>query len=447
MNTLPTVAIVGRPNVGKSTLFNRIIGWQHAIVDDRPGITRDRNVMTATWNGTDFELVDTGGLEMSSFDDMMKMVREQVQYAIDTSDLILFVVDGREGVNPGDHEVANYLRASKKPVILAVNKIDGDKLEDEIYDFYSLGLDEPYPISSGHGRGVGDLLDILVANIPIGAKVEEKATGIAIVGKPNVGKSTLLNMLCGDERTIVSPVAGTTRDSIDTRVTINDTPYRIIDTAGLRRKARVHNMVERFAVLRTIRAVERADVVLLLIDLAEGVGEQERKIAGIAKRKGKGLILVINKWDLVQKGGDLHGELTIERKHYVERLGKEFLPFAYARTAFISAATGKGVNDLIPMVEEIMAERNKRIQTSVLNEFIRNISFYHPPPVRKKGQLKIYYATQTEGLPPTFVLFVNNSELMHFSYQRYIDNSLREQFGFQGTPIRILSRNKGKSDN
>lgn len=436
----PAVAIVGRPNVGKSTLFNRIVGFPHAIVDDRPGITRDRNMLPGEWCGVTFDLIDTGGLEIYSKDEMLQKIKAQVMIAVESAEVIIMVIDGRAGLSQGDHEVASLLRSSGREIILAVNKIDDVVHEMAVYEFYSLGLGEPISISSIHGRGVGNLLDEVIARMPAVEEFDDPTPKIAIIGKPNVGKSTLLNRIAGEDRSIVDSTPGTTRDAIDSRVTIDGREYVFIDTAGLRKKSKVYDDVERYAVLRSFRAVERADVVLLLLDIGEGVSEQEEKIAGISKDKGKGLILVVNKWDRVKKGGDLAGEMTTIQKHYEEQLRKKFIPFSYAEITFISAATGQGTENLIPMADLIMREREKRIQTSHLNEFFKNVTFYHPPPRKKGEQFKIFYSTQANKIPPTFVLFVNKSNLLHFSYRRYLENCIREEFGFKGTPIKIITR-------
>lgn len=437
---LPLVAIIGRPNVGKSTLFNRIVGWKNAIVDDRPGVTRDRNMCQAQWLEHNFVIMDTGGIEIASTEPMSTKIRTQVMIGIEMADLIIFMVDAKTGLHTDDSEVADILRKHKVPSILAVNKADSDNIELNSYEFYGLGLGEPVAFSAEHGRGIGDFLDVLVDRLPQQKKDLPQCTSISFIGKPNVGKSTLLNHFCGEERSIVDPTPGTTRDSVDTLVNINDTDYLLIDTAGVRRKNKVYDSVEKYAVLRSIQAVDRSDLVLMMIDIAEGISDQDRKIAGIAKRKGKALIIVINKIDRVKKGGDLKDEYTNDQAHYIDRIKKEFAAYSYAPVVFISALNGKNIDNLMETINLVVQERKQKIKTSIFNDFISNLTYYHQPPSKKGVRLKILYATQVQAMAPTFVLFVNHSHLMHFSYRRYIENAMRDEFGFIGNPIRIIAR-------
>jgi GTP-binding protein len=437
---LPLIAIIGRPNVGKSTLFNRIVGWKNAIVDDRPGVTRDRNMCQAQWLDHNFIIMDTGGIEIESDEPMSSKVKTQVLIGIEMADLIIFMCDAKTGLHAEDSNIADLLRKHKIPVILAINKADSDNLELNSYEFFKLSLGEPFSFSAEHGRGIGDFLDELVQRLPQKAQENLDCTKISFIGKPNVGKSTLLNKLCGQERSIVDEQPGTTRDSVDTLLTLNEKEYLIIDTAGVRRKSKVYDNVEKYAVLRSIQAVDRSDVVLMIIDIAEGISDQDRKIAGIAKRKGKGLIIVVNKIDRVKKGGDLSDELTSDQGHYVDRIKKEFAAYSYAPVVFISAENGKNLDNLMKTIDLVVEERGKKIQTSIFNDFIKNITYYHQPPSKKGVRLKIYYATQVQAGAPSFVLFVNQSHLLHFSYRRYIENAIRDEFGFTGNPIRIVAR-------
>ncbi len=431
----PIVAVVGRPNVGKSTLFNRIIGSRVAIVEDFPGVTRDRLYYEVEWLNHPFILIDTGGIQWEE-DDIYSQVKKQAELAVEEADVILFVTDAKDGVLPADEEVANILRRTGKPVVLAVNKTDNFS-QDSSYEFYGLGLGTPVPVSAIHGMNVGDLLDEVIAHFPKEeAEYEEEGLiRIAVIGKPNVGKSSIVNRLTGEERVIVSDIAGTTRDAIDTRMEHEGKPYLLIDTAGIRRKARIDDVLERYSVIRAFRAVDRADVVLMVLSATEGVSEQDKRIAGYAHEQGKAAILVVNKWDLVEKE-------TNTMKEYTETIREELGFLRYAPVLFISALTGQRTTRIFEMVDMVYGETTKRISTSVINQLLREIVMLNPPPGDKGKTLKISYGTQARIKPPTFVLFVNDPELMHFSYQRHIENRFREDIGFEGTPIRILVRKK-----
>ena len=412
----PIVAIVGRPNVGKSTLFNTLAGEKISIVKDYPGVTRDRIYADITWLDHSLSLIDTGGIEMDSKDAMLSHMREQANIAIETADVIMFVTDVRQGLVDADFKVADMLRKSGKPVILVVNKVDNfDKFMPDVYEFYNLGIGEPHPVSASSKLGLGDK--------------------IAIVGKPNAGKSSLINKLIGKDRVIVSDIAGTTRDAIDTEVVRDGKEYIFIDTAGLRRKNKIKEDLERYSIIRTVAAIERSDVVILMIDAVEGVTEQDAKIAGIAHERGKGLIIAVNKWDAVEK--DNH---TV--KEYTNKV-REVLSFVpYAEIVFISALTGQRTNKLFEYIEKVIQFHSMRIQTGVLNEILMEAVAMQQPPSDKGKRLKLFYMTQVSTKPPTFVLFVNSKELMHFSYQRYIENRIRDTFGFIGTPIRMFIRER-----
>lgn len=432
----PIVAIVGRPNVGKSTLFNRIVGGRTAIVEDTPGVTRDRLYRDTSWRGRNFTLVDTGGLEFNRDDTITTMVRKQVEVAMDEADVIVFVTDGKEGLNPNDHMVADMLRRIRKPVILAVNKIERFK-DPAFMEFYQLGLGDPVPVSAMHGMNIGDLLDKIYEALPDlpDDDYEPDAIKIAVVGRPNVGKSSLVNVLLGQERVIVSDVPGTTRDAIDTVFQRDNQEYVIIDTAGLRRKSRIEEPTERYSVIRSLRAIDRSDVVLVVIDATEGVTEQDKRIAGYAHEAGKAIILVVNKWDLIEKDAN-----TINR--FEEGIRME-LPFLhYAPTAFVSALTRKRVPKLFDLVDFVAEQAARRVATSVLNEVIQEAVRLTPPPSDKGRRLKILYATQAGVKPPKFILFVNNPKLLHFSYKRYLENQLRQAFGFEGNPVWLLVRKR-----
>ena len=438
----PILAIVGRPNVGKSTLFNALAGEKISIVKDYPGVTRDRIYADITWLNHSFSLIDTGGIEMDSKDKMLIHMREQANIAIDTADLILFLVDVRQGLLDADYKVADMLRKSGKPVVLVVNKVDDfQKYMPDVYEFYNLGMGEPYPVSASSRRGIGDMLDAVVSNLDASnfQEEEEECPKVAIVGKPNAGKSSLINKLLGEERVIVSDIAGTTRDAIDTKLLYQDTEYIFIDTAGLRRKSKVKEDIERYSIIRTVAAIERSDVVILMIDATEGVTEQDAKIAGIAHDRGRGLIIAVNKWDAVEKDNSTVKEFTKRIRDILS-----FVP--YAEIIFISALTGQRTKKIFDLLEIVIQNHSLRIQTGVLNEILMEAVAMQQPPSDKGKRLKLFYMTQVSTRPPTFVLFVNKKELMHFSYQRYIENRIRDTFGFAGTPIRILIRERKEKE-
>lgn len=436
----PIVAVVGRPNVGKSTLFNALAGSRISIVKDTPGITRDRIYAEVSWLDHDFTLIDTGGIEPESKDIILSQMREQAQIAIDTADVIIFMVDVKQGLQDADGKVADMLRRSKKPVILAVNKVDDiKKYGNDVYEFYNLGIGEPYAISSANMMGLGDMLDQVIALFPENTDGEEEddRPRVAIVGKPNVGKSSIINRLLGEDRVIVSDIAGTTRDAVDTPVRRNGREYVFIDTAGLRRKNKVKEELEHFMVVRTVGAVERADVVVLVIDAVEGVTEQEAKIAGIAHDSGKGVIIAVNKWDAVEKDNKT-------AKEYETKIRNVLSYMPYAELIFISAKTGQRLNKLFDMIDMVVENHSMRIQTGVLNEIMTEAVAMQQPPADKGKRLKLFYMTQVAVKPPTFVIFVNDKELMHFSYTRYIENQIREAFGFRGTPLKFIIRERGE---
>lgn len=436
------LAIVGRPNVGKSTLFNTLAGEKISIVEDHPGVTRDRIYADVTWLNHSFSVIDTGGIEMDSKDKMLKHMREQADIAIDTADVILFLVDVKQGLVDADFKVADMLRKSGKPVILVVNKVDNfEKYMPDVYEFYNLGIGDPHPISAASKLGIGDMLDAVMELFDL-EKIEEEEDDrpkIAIVGKPNAGKSSLINNLLGENRVIVSDVAGTTRDAIDTEIVYNGTEYVFIDTAGLRRKSKIKENIERYSIIRTVAAIERSDVVILMIDATEGVSEQDAKIAGIAHDRGRGLIIAVNKWDAIEK--DNH---TV--KEYTKKV-RDILSFVpYAEIIFISALTGQRTKKIFDLLETVIENHAMRIQTGVLNEILMEAVALQQPPSDKGKRLKLFYMTQVSTKPPTFVLFVNKKELMHFSYQRYIENRIRDTFGFMGTPIRIFIRERKEKE-
>ena len=436
------LAIVGRPNVGKSTLFNTLAGEKISIVEDHPGVTRDRIYADVTWLNHSFSMIDTGGIEMDSKDKMLKHMREQADIAIDTADVILFLVDVRQGLVDADFKVADMLRKSGKPVILVVNKVDNfEKYMPDVYEFYNLGIGDPHPISAASKLGIGDMLDAVLELFDL-EKIEEEEDDrpkIAIVGKPNAGKSSLINNLLGENRVIVSDVAGTTRDAIDTEIVYNGTEYVFIDTAGLRRKSKIKENIERYSIIRTVAAIERSDVVILMIDATEGVSEQDAKIAGIAHDRGRGLIIAVNKWDAIEK--DNH---TV--KEYTKKVRDILSCVPYAEIIFISALTGQRTKKIFDMLETVIENHAMRIQTGVLNEILMEAVALQQPPSDKGKRLKLFYMTQVSTKPPTFVLFVNKKELMHFSYQRYIENRIRDTFGFMGTPIRIFIRERKEKE-
>ncbi|MBR4528739.1 MAG: ribosome biogenesis GTPase Der [Lachnospiraceae bacterium] len=434
------VAVVGRPNVGKSSLFNALAGKRISIVEDTPGVTRDRIYQDVEWLSHTFTLVDTGGIEPESSDVLLKQMREQAQIAIDTADVILFMVDGRTGLVDADRQVADILRRSGSPVVLAVNKIDAfQRDEANIYEFYELGIGDPHPISAANRQGLGDLMDEVVAHFPedTGAEEEEDDDRIrvAIIGKPNVGKSSIINRLLGDDRLLVSDIAGTTRDAIDTEITYEGKDYVFIDTAGLRRKNKVKEQLERFMIIRSVGAVERAQVVVLVIDAAEGVTEQDAKIAGIAHENGKAVIIAVNKWDLIEKDNKTVNEYTAKIRSVLS-----FIP--YAEIIFLSAKSGQRLTKLYSLIDMVSENHALRVQTGVLNEVLTRAMVMQQPPADKGKPLKIFYMTQVAVRPPTFVLFVNDRQLAHFSYTRYIENQIREAFGFRGTPLKFIVREK-----
>ena len=434
----PIVAIVGRPNVGKSTLFNRIAGERISIVEDTPGVTRDRIYADAEWLDHHFTLIDTGGLEPDSDDMMLKHMYSQAEIAISSADVILFVVDVRTGMTDMDMQVANILRKADKPVVLAVNKVDDlAKYGMQVYEFYSLGLGDPFGVSGGQMIGLGDLLDEVVKHFPADKddSAEDDAIKVAIIGKPNVGKSSLVNRILGENSVIVIDVAGTTRDAIDSEYELNGQKYVFIDTAGMRRKAKIKESIEKYSIIRAVAAVERADVCILMINAVEGITEQDTKVAGIAHEAGKAVIIAVNKWDLIEK--DNH---TMNK--FLKDIDTEFKYLSYAPRIFISAATGQRVTKLFELITMVSENNSRRIATGMLNDVLIEAMAMNHPPAEKGKQLRIYYLTQVSVKPPTFVLFVNDTELLHFSYKRYLENQLRDAFGFVGTPIHFIARNR-----
>ena len=434
----PVVAIVGRPNVGKSTLFNAMAGERISIVKDTPGVTRDRIYADVSWLDHDFTIIDTGGIEPDSRDVILSQMREQAQIAIDTADVIVFMTDVRHGLVDADSKVADMLRRSRKPVLLVVNKVDSfDKYMAEVYEFYNLGIGEPIPISSSSRLGLGDMLDALVSHFPERQTAEEteEIPRIAVVGKPNVGKSSLINKLTGENRAIVSDIAGTTRDAIDTKVKYHGKEYIFVDTAGLRRKSKVKEELERFSIIRAVAAVEKADVVIVMIDATEGVTEQDAKIAGIAHDRGKGIIVAVNKWDAVEKD-----DKTMYRQKEKIRQVLSFMP--YAEILFISVKTSQRLSKIFETIDVVLENNSMRVATGVLNEIVSEAVAMQQPPSDKGKRLKIFYVTQVAVKPPTFVIFVNDKELMHFSYVRYLENRIRDTFGFAGTALKFIVRER-----
>lgn len=436
----PLVAVVGRPNVGKSTFFNRVVGKRVAIVEDTPGVTRDRIYAEAEWRNIHFALIDTGGIEPASEEIIPAQMREQAQIAMDTSDVILFMVDGKAGLTSDDREVANMLRRTGKPVILVVNKVDNPGLPDDFYDFYELGIGEPMAISAANMLGIGDVLDEIIEAFPEGYDTEEDdSIKIAVIGKPNVGKSSIINELTGENRVIVSPIAGTTRDSIDTPLEIDGEQYTLIDTAGIRRKSKVNEDIEKYSVIRAVAAIERCDVCLLMIDASEGITEQDKKIAGVAHEAGKGIVVVVNKWDMIEK--DNH-----TMKNFQKEIDKELTFMSYAPSVFISVKDKLRVKNVIIMAKAVAENRAMRIPTGQLNSLVSDAILMKQPPSDKGKRLKIYYATQVGVKPPLFSFKINSRPLMHFSYARYLENKIRESFGFEGTSIKFVFREKGEKE-
>ncbi len=434
----PVVAVVGRPNVGKSTLFNALAGSRISIVEDTPGVTRDRIYADVTWLNYQFNLVDTGGIEPESNDIILSRMREQAETAIMTADVILFLTDVRQGLVDADFKVADMLRRSGRPVLLIVNKVDSfEKFMPDVYEFYNLGLGDPIPVSAAGKLGLGEMLDEIVKLFPEPQEAEEEdeRPKIAVIGKPNAGKSSIINKLLGEERVIVSPIAGTTRDAIDTTIVRNGQEYVFIDTAGLRRKSKIKEELERYSIIRTVTAVERCDVAVLIIDATEGVTEQDAKIAGIAHERGKGVIIAVNKWDLVEK--DNH-----TMKEFTEKIWQKLSYMPYAELIFLSAKTGQRLPKLFDMIDAVIENCALRVQTGVLNEILTEAMAMKQPPSDKGKRLRIYYITQVSVKPPTFVMFVNDKNLTHFSYTRYIENQIRTTFGFRGTPVRFIYRER-----
>lgn len=432
--TKPTVAIVGRPNVGKSTIFNRIVGERISIVEDIAGVTRDRIYSSADWLAHEFNLIDTGGIQLGD-EPFLEEIRAQAEIAIQEADVIIFLTNGREGITDADEHVAKILYKTKKPVILAVNKVDNPDMKDLIYDFYSLGFGDPYPISGSHGLGLGDLLDEVANNFPVPEEeaIEDDVIKFALIGRPNVGKSSLVNALLGEDRVIVSDIAGTTRDAIDTPYEYEGQKYKIIDTAGMRKKGKVYESTEKYSALRALTAIDRSDVVLIVINGEEGIREYDKRIAGFAEDAGKGVMFVVNKWDTLEKDNK-----TMD--NFVKDIRSNFLFLDYAPILFVSAKTKQRVTTLFDTIKMVSENHAMRIQSSVLNEVIADSVARNPTPTEKGKRLRIYYATQVATRPPTFVVFVNNPEIMHFSYERFLRNRLRESFGFEGTPIRLITR-------
>ena len=433
----PVIAIVGRPNVGKSTVFNRIVGERVSIVEDIAGVTRDRIYSPAEWLGKEFNVIDTGGIDIGD-EPFLEQIRQQAEIAIEEADVIIFLTSAREGVTDADENVAQILYRSNKPVLLAVNKVDNPEMRSDIFDFYSLGLGEPYPVSGSHGIGLGDLLDAAITHFPEEGEEEydDSVIKFSLIGRPNVGKSSLVNAILGEERVIVSNVAGTTRDAIDTSFTSKDgEEFVMIDTAGIRKKGKVYENTEKYSVLRALRAIERSDVVLCVLNAEEGIREQDKKVAGYAHEAGKGIIILVNKWDAIEKD-------TKTMKTFEDNIREEFAYLSYAPIIYVSALTKQRLHQLPELISRVSQNQRLRIQSSTLNEVILDAVAMNPTPTDKGKRLKIYYATQVATKPPTFVVFVNEPEMMHFSYARYLENRLRDTFSFEGTPIRLITRRR-----
>jgi GTP-binding protein len=437
----PVIAIVGRPNVGKSTIFNRIIGDRLAIVEDKPGVTRDRIYGTGEWNGRKFSVIDTGGIEAGEDDTMLRLVRMQAELAIEEADTIIFMVDAKSGITNADEEVSQMLYRSGKPVVLAVNKVDNLQRMDDIYEFYALGFGDPIGISGAHGTGIGDLLDAAVSKLPDLEEEEydEDVIKVALIGRPNVGKSSLVNAILGEERVIVSDVAGTTRDAIDTPFEHDGQRYVLIDTAGMRKRGKVYESTEKYSVMRAMKAIERADVALIVLNGEEGIIEQDKHIAGYAHENGKAAVFVVNKWDVVEKD-----DKTMQR--FTNEIREQFLFMTYAPVVFLSAKTKSRVNRLLPVVNRVAEQHAMRVPTHLLNEVIADAVAVTPPPTDKGRRLRVNYATQVAVKPPTILIFVNEPEMMHFSYERYLENKIRAAFDFEGTPLRLYARRKSDQE-
>lgn len=436
----PIVAVVGRPNVGKSTFFNKVVGQRISIVEDTPGVTRDRIYAETEWRGKTFALIDTGGIDPNTQDVIFAQMRVQAEIAMETADTIIFMVDGKDGLTTADHDVANLLMRTGKKVILVVNKLDKMKLPDNFYEFYELGLGDPIPISSVNMLNLGDLLDQIVDSFPDELFLEgDESTKIAVVGKPNVGKSSLINVLLGENRVIVSPIAGTTRDSIDSPFTWQGEPYTLIDTAGIRRRTKVSDDIERYSVIRAIASIERCDVCLIMVDATEGITEQDKKIAGVAHEAGKGVVIVVNKWDLLKKE-------TNTMKEFEKDIHNELLFMSYAPTIFISVKDNQRVFQVMELAKKVSEKRAMRISTGQLNALIQDAMMMNQPPADKGKRLKIYYGTQVGVKPPLFSFQVNRRDLVHFSYSRYLENKIRDAFGFEGTSIKFVFREKGEKE-
>ncbi|OTN90468.1 GTPase Der [Enterococcus sp. 7E2_DIV0204] len=432
----PTIAIVGRPNVGKSTIFNRIAGERISIVEDTPGVTRDRIYATGEWLGREFSIIDTGGIDLSD-EPFMEQIKHQAEIAIEEADVIVFVTSGREGVTDADELVAKILYRSNKPVILAVNKVDNPEMRNEIYEFYSLGLGDPFPISGSHGLGIGDVLDEAVKHFSTEIEEEDEDTiKFSLIGRPNVGKSSLINAILGEDRVIVSEIEGTTRDAIDTRFeSENGQKFLMIDTAGMRKRGKVYESTEKYSVMRAMRAIERSDIVLMVLNAEEGIREQDKKVAGYAHEAGRGIIIVVNKWDTIEKE-------TNTMRDFEEEIREEFRYLDYAPIIFVSAVTKQRLNKLPELIELVSMNQNLRIPSALLNDVVMDAIAINPTPTDKGKRLKVFYGTQVAIKPPTFVIFVNEEELMHFSYARFLENQIRKAFTFEGTPIKIIPRRR-----
>ena len=434
--TKPVVAIVGRPNVGKSTIFNRIVGERVSIVEDTPGVTRDRIYSSGEWLTHDFNVIDTGGIELTDAP-FQTQIRAQAEIAIDEADVIIFMVNQREGLTQTDEMIAQMLYKTNKPVVLAVNKVDNPEMRTDIYDFYALGFGEPFPISGSHGLGLGDLLDEVAKHFKDEEEdpYDEDTIRLSLIGRPNVGKSSLVNAILGEDRVIVSNIAGTTRDAIDTEYSYDDQDYVLIDTAGMRKKGKVYEATEKYSVLRALKAIERSNVVLVVLDAEEGIIEQDKRVAGYAHEEGKAIVIVVNKWDTLDKDSKT-------MKKFEDKIRQEFQFLDYAPIAFVSAKEKQRLRTLFPLIKEASENHKKRVQSSTLNEVITDAISMNPTPTDKGRRLKVFYATQVAVEPPTFVVFVNDAELMHFSYKRYLENQIRDAFGFEGTPIHIIPRKR-----